>query len=122
MFAEDTDRFGKGARQRLKAGPELSRRKAVIGRMEELRTEVKGIGLEDAFERATNELFGAKPAPPPKEDPNIVKFHDAATLRPAQRNGVKTQKGRAAAEANVATILAERASSETSNERDELPD
>lgn len=122
LFAEDPDRFGKGARQRLKPGPELAKRKAVIARMGELHNEQKGIGLEEAFERATDELFGTKSAPAPKEDPNIAKFADAATIRPANRNGVKVQKGRAAAEANLATILKERASSETASEREELPD
>jgi hypothetical protein len=122
LFAEDADRFGKGARQRLKPGPELAKRKAVISRMDELRNEEKGIGLEEAFERASTELFGAKQAAPPKEDPLIAKFAEAATIRPAQRNGPSPKKGRTAAEANVATILRERAAAEPSTEHEELPD
>lgn len=121
LFNEQSTVFGKGNRQKLKPGPELSRRKAVIGEMAAIQQADPGVSFEECFERATANLFGKPHAPEaPEVDPKG--YQNGSTIRPTVRQTKPQPKGDAAAMKAVEALMKERSMSAPTTEFDELPD
>jgi hypothetical protein len=121
LFTQDEATYGKGTRQSLKPGtPEAIRRQSVIAAMDQFKGS--GITLEEAFQKATDALFGGLTKQEPVEIADPKGFLNGHVARPTVRQTKAPPKGPKLAAANLAARMSEYATDEPTSELDELPD
>lgn len=119
LFAGDEGTFGKGEGRTLKDdGPELARRRAVLGVMQ----SIKAGTIEQKYEKAYELLYGTRVEAPAANDALAQRQEEwrrGNVARPTQRSGAAEPPGVEKAKRNVAAKLAEANGAVDSGEADE---